>query len=66
MLIKLHLDALLMIKQEGLQVLDSERHVDAIAMCYGALADVEMFRAWTERVRDAKVNNDPARALVFA
>ncbi|KAG6852327.1 hypothetical protein C0991_000826 [Blastosporella zonata] len=65
-LVKLHLDALRMIKQEGLQVLDGERHVDAIAMCYGALADADMFRAWTERVRDAKVKADPAQALVFA
>ncbi|KAG6908572.1 hypothetical protein DXG01_004130 [Tephrocybe rancida] len=66
MLVKMHLDALRMIKQEGLQVLDGERHVDAIAMCYGALADTEMFRAWTERVRDAKANTDPAQELVFA
>ncbi|KAG6816061.1 hypothetical protein H0H87_008893 [Tephrocybe sp. NHM501043] len=67
-LVKLHLDALRMMKQEGLQVLDSERHVDAIAMCYGALADPDMFRAWTERVRDAKAMADPAQAqaLVFA
>ncbi|KAG6872501.1 hypothetical protein C0995_009257 [Termitomyces sp. Mi166 len=66
MLIELHLEALRMIKQEGLQVLDGERHVDAIAMCYGALADTKMFRAWIERVREAKGNSDPARALVFA
>ncbi|KAG6897261.1 hypothetical protein C0992_003045 [Termitomyces sp. T32_za158] len=66
MLIKLHVEALHMIEQEGLQVLDAERHVDAIAMCYGALADTEMFRAWTERVRDVKTGTDPARALVFA
>ncbi|KAG6810584.1 hypothetical protein H0H92_011218 [Tricholoma furcatifolium] len=65
MLIKLHIEALQMIKQEDLQVLDSERHVDAIAMCYGALADPEMFQAWAQRVRDAKVNLDPAQALVF-
>ncbi|KAG6878015.1 hypothetical protein C0993_000796 [Termitomyces sp. T159_Od127] len=66
MLIKLHVEALNMIRQEGLQVLDGERHVDAIAMCYGALADTEMFRAWIESVRNAKTNADPARALVFA
>ncbi|KAF8057429.1 hypothetical protein FPV67DRAFT_1430060 [Lyophyllum atratum] len=65
-LIKLHLDALRLIKQEGLQVLDAEKHVDAIAMCYGALADAEMFKAWTKRVRDAKVHAEPAQALVFA
>ncbi|KAF5378136.1 hypothetical protein D9615_007522 [Tricholomella constricta] len=65
-LVKRHLAALRMIKQEGLQVLDAEKHVDAIAMCYGALADLEMFRAWTGRVRDAKVHADPAQALVFA
>lgn len=65
-LLQRHLDALRMIKQEGLQILDGERHVDAIAMCYGALGDTEMFKAWTGRVRHAKVGVEPARALVFA
>ncbi|KAH0580265.1 hypothetical protein H2248_001781 [Termitomyces sp. 'cryptogamus'] len=66
MLIKLHVEALRTIKQEGLQVLDAERHVDAIAMCYGALADTNMFRIWIERVRDANADVDPSRAVVFA
>ncbi|GLB43047.1 putative SET (Su(var)3-9, Enhancer-of-zeste, Trithorax) domain containing protein [Lyophyllum shimeji] len=75
-LVKRHLEALRLIKQEGLQVLDAERHVDAIAMCYGALADVEMFRAWTERVREREARRvwvgvegrerARRRALVFA
>ncbi|RDB22322.1 SET domain-containing protein 5 [Hypsizygus marmoreus] len=65
-LIKLHLGALEMIEQEGLQVLDREKHVDAIAMCYGALEDVERFKTWTARVCDAKVRENPSQALVFS
>ncbi|KAG5653686.1 hypothetical protein H0H81_011438 [Sphagnurus paluster] len=53
--IRAHLTALRLIKHEQLHVLDPERHVDEIAMCFGALGDREMFRAWTRRVRDAKV-----------
>lgn len=66
MLINAHAYALKLIEQEGLEVLDCGKHVDAIAMCYGALEDVEMFRPWTERVRDLKVRANPKQALVFA
>ncbi|KAG5643743.1 hypothetical protein DXG03_009677 [Asterophora parasitica] len=64
-LIKRHFDALKMIKQEGLQVLDAEKHVDAIAMCYGSLADLELFTAWAGRAKDAKLH-DAKQTLVFA
>jgi len=66
MLINAHGHALELIEREGLQVLDSGKHVDAIAMCYGALEDVEMFRMWTERVRELKVPANPNKALVFS
>jgi uncharacterized protein YfaT (DUF1175 family) len=65
-LIDLHVNALQMIEQEGLQVLNCEKHVDAIAMCYGALEDVDMFRAWTRRIREVKLRTSPSQALVFA
>jgi hypothetical protein len=66
MLINAHARALRLIEQEGLQVLDCGKHVDAIAMCYGALEDVEMFRSWTEKVRDLKVRANPKQAIVFS
>lgn len=65
-LIDIHARALRLIEQEDLQVLNPEKHVDAIAMCYGALEDVEMFRAWTERVREVKLRTNPSQAIVFA
>jgi len=66
MLINAHVRALQLIEQEGLQILGRGKHVDAIAMCYGAMEDVEMFRLWTERVRDMKVRANPKQAIVFA
>jgi hypothetical protein len=65
-LINAHAHALKLIEHEGLQVLDCGKHVDAIAMCYGAMEDVEMFRSWTEKVRDLKVRTNPKQAIVFA
>jgi len=64
-LIRAHLDALDLIEQEGLEVLGREHHVDAIAMCYGALEDGEMFRMWTQAVRHVKARKNPEQAVVF-
>lgn len=52
-LIEMHLHALDLLQREGLQVLERS-HLDAIAMMYGALGAVPMFRAWAARARDAR------------
>ncbi|KAL1667185.1 hypothetical protein GGF50DRAFT_49164 [Schizophyllum commune] len=51
MLIRAHERALSLIESEGLQVLGVREHVDAITMCYGALADEKMFRYWANEAR---------------
>ncbi|KAF9554413.1 SET domain-containing protein [Agrocybe pediades] len=73
MLIEAHKQALGLIQREGLEVLnavapssessqflrDVARHVDAVAMCYGALQDVENFRFWIKQSRGCRsVPND--------
>ncbi|KAJ6629818.1 hypothetical protein B0H10DRAFT_1775631 [Mycena sp. CBHHK59/15] len=65
-LIDAHKRALLLIEQEGLQVLGCGRHLDAIAMGYGALRDVAQFRAWSGRAREcrfAEERGDAVRVL---
>jgi hypothetical protein len=49
---------------------DTIRHLDAIAMCYGALEDADNFRIWMGHVSEARLrnnnNNKPAEhKLVF-
>lgn len=44
---------------------DLGRHVDAIAMCYGALADVKNFKEWVARAADARELERPEQRLVF-
>jgi SET domain len=66
MLINAHMHALEMIEKEGLQVLDCCQHVDGIAMCYGALEEVALFRLWMEKVRDYRVPANPKQAIVFS
>ncbi|KAF7334623.1 SET domain-containing protein [Mycena venus] len=52
-LIDAHMRAVSLIEAEGLQTLDSYgKHLDAIAMGYGALRDVEGFREWAWRAMD--------------
>ncbi|KAJ7615433.1 hypothetical protein FB45DRAFT_1008361 [Roridomyces roridus] len=53
-LIDAHKRALDLIEHEGLQVLDYGKHLDAIAMGYGALRNVYLFRAWMWRAREAR------------
>ncbi|KAF9077538.1 hypothetical protein BDP27DRAFT_1208202 [Rhodocollybia butyracea] len=38
------------------------KHIDALVMCYGALGDVEGFRAWVAKAREAKVAGGPDSA----
>ncbi|KAF9264285.1 SET domain-containing protein [Marasmius fiardii PR-910] len=54
-LIKLHLWALQTRAQEGVELFAYKKHIDVIAMCYGALEDVENFRCWTERAKNASL-----------
>jgi hypothetical protein len=44
---------------------DLGRHVDAIAMCYGALADVKNFKEWVVRAADARELERPEQRLAF-
>ncbi|KAJ6532887.1 hypothetical protein DFH09DRAFT_932988 [Mycena vulgaris] len=64
-LINAHKRAVALIEAEGLEMLDYGKHLDAIAMGYGALRDVEQFRAWTWRARDARPagRDDASRVL---
>lgn len=39
-------------ESEGLQLFEARRHMEVIAMCYGALADAEMFKAWVQKWLD--------------
>ena len=40
------------------------KHLDAIAMCYGALEDADNFRKWMERVREVRSRVNPRQKLV--
>ncbi|KAJ7176097.1 hypothetical protein C8R43DRAFT_872919 [Mycena crocata] len=64
-LIDAHKRAVTLIEAEGLEMLEYGKHLDAIAMGYGALCDVEQFRAWTWRARDCRPagRDDAARVL---
>ena len=44
---------------------DHGRHIDAIAMCYGALADVNNFKEWVVRAADARELERPEQRLAF-
>lgn len=44
---------------------DLGRHVDVIAMCYGALADVKSFKEWIVRAADARELERPEQRLAF-
>jgi len=42
------------------------KHLDAIAMCYGALEDADNFRKWLERVSEVRSKVKPEQKLVFS
>ena len=44
---------------------DLGRHIDVIAMCYGALADVKNFKEWIVRAADARELERPEQRLAF-
>ena len=45
---------------------DISKHLDAIAMCYGALEDVDNFRMWMERVSEVRSRVKPEQKVVFS
>ncbi|KAF8193689.1 hypothetical protein BJ912DRAFT_848234 [Pholiota molesta] len=80
MLINAHHDAIHFITREGLHVLDTRslsgsdaarpqrdigRHLDHIAMCYGAMEDVDNFRKWIQKALEARENLTPEQKLAF-
>ncbi|KAK0432612.1 hypothetical protein EV421DRAFT_1494108 [Armillaria borealis] len=64
-MIRMHQRALELREAEGLQLFESRKHVDAIAMCYGALGDVEMFRYWTEKAMDLRAPSYVGECVVL-
>jgi hypothetical protein len=46
--------------------MDIIKHLDAIAMCYGALEEVDNFRKWIERVGEVRSRIKPKQKLVFS
>ncbi|KAJ7202596.1 hypothetical protein GGX14DRAFT_370187 [Mycena pura] len=61
-----HARAVALIEAEGLEGLtEYARHLDALAMAYGALGDVGRFRAWAWRARDARPVGDADAARVL-
>ncbi|KAJ7673863.1 hypothetical protein DFH06DRAFT_978817 [Mycena polygramma] len=56
LLIDTHKRAVALIEAEGLEMLDRTygKHLDALAMGYGALRDVEQFRLWARKARDCR------------
>ncbi|KAJ7238271.1 hypothetical protein B0H12DRAFT_1025867 [Mycena haematopus] len=63
-LIDAHMRAVSLIESEGLEMLECGKHLDAIAMGYGALGDVERFREWAWRARDFRpMDLDASRVL---
>ncbi|KAJ7160618.1 hypothetical protein C8R43DRAFT_881458 [Mycena crocata] len=62
-LVAAHGRALRLIEAEGLEVLGVGAHLDAVAMSYGALGDVDRFRAAAWQARDAR--HDKAKAKVL-
>lgn len=70
-LIERHLRAMQMREREGLQGFIGGnsasgcaymKHIDALVMCYGALGDVQRFRLWVGRAREAKLAEGPGSA----
>ena len=46
--------------------MDIIKHLDSIAMCYGALEDVDNFRKWMKRVSEVRSRVKPKQKLVFS
>lgn len=44
---------------------DVGRHTDAIAMCYGALEDIDNFLVWIQKAAEARETEKPEQSLAF-
>ncbi|KAK0188298.1 hypothetical protein F5146DRAFT_660932 [Armillaria mellea] len=64
-MIRMHQRALELREAEGLQLFESRKHIDAIAMCYGALGDVSMFRYWTKKARELRAPSYVGECIVL-
>ncbi|KAF4602088.1 hypothetical protein EYR40_005290 [Pleurotus pulmonarius] len=65
LLLRAHSRALDLIEKEGLEALGREKHADCIAMCAGALADVELFIEWIQKVGEIRVKRLPEQSGAF-
>ncbi|KAJ8523417.1 hypothetical protein ONZ45_g139 [Pleurotus djamor] len=65
LLIRAHQRVLDLIEKTELEALGRQTHIDAIAMCYGALGDEEQFTSWINQVSEARVKRYPESAPVF-
>ncbi|KAJ3884221.1 hypothetical protein GG344DRAFT_60721 [Lentinula edodes] len=63
-LIEMHLRAMQMREKEGLE--GFRGHIDALVICYGALANAKEFRKWVNKAREVKLaeGSDSVRAHV--
>ncbi|KAK0202287.1 hypothetical protein DFS33DRAFT_1384630 [Desarmillaria ectypa] len=64
-MIRMHQRALELREAEGLQLFESRKHIDAIAMCYGALGDAPMFMYWTEKARELRATSYVRECVVL-
>ncbi|KAJ3780087.1 hypothetical protein GGU10DRAFT_369982 [Lentinula aff. detonsa] len=71
-MIERHLRAMQMREKEGLEgfqdgtgseIVAYMKHIDALVMCYGALADVQGFTKWVRKAREVKLAEGPDNAL---
>ncbi|KAJ3797852.1 hypothetical protein GGU11DRAFT_43970 [Lentinula aff. detonsa] len=71
-MIETHLRAMQMREKEGLEgfqdgngpeIVAYMKHIDALVMCYGALADVQGFMKWVRKAREVKLAQGPDNAL---
>ncbi|KAJ7572618.1 hypothetical protein C8J56DRAFT_790580 [Mycena floridula] len=65
LLIRAHERAIKMRESEGLELFDYRKHVDAIAMCYGALGDLKSFRHWVNLAKQCRGDADIEHVIVL-
>lgn len=79
LLINAHLEAVDLIEREGLQIVNTHSgsgrtphpgrdlgmHFDNLAMCYGALGDVDNFQKWIGRALESRGDERPEERIAF-
>lgn len=65
LLIRAHQGAMELRDKEGLHLFDYRKHVDAIAMCYGAMRDVQMFKWWARKAKKLRGESDIDQIIVL-